>query len=1156
MFRWLVIVAGLGVAGYYGRLAAPSVLGWIEIASLAALIGLVHNLGLRASFGDVTFMPTAVLMAYMVMGREGGMVAAAAGLLVGCGAQVARHWRQPQQDRSRSAWARAARDLWPFGQNVLSLLAADLAFTTLGEPAPLARILSLQDMPPVLFSPIIYLIVYNLLLAADLWLAGLPVVRSYIQNRRVMMAIQLLPLALAPLASLALHGLGLWVFFIFEIILLTVVVVVFYLMQTQESLEVRVDQMHALSAMNRALRTSLERDALLETVFLQVANVLKIRNLRIMLRDDPTGPDNWVVALEVVDRKIKDAGSEARIDGLTAWAIQERQPLLADPVPETAFRLKVASLPPGRAWMCAPLVASGKTLGAMSVWLAEDEQPARSFSQADLDLLSAVAAQTGVALENAALYEAARQQASQLARLTQISAVMNASLNPEKVLEIITDALAEVAHCDKASVYLLQHDRSADPTLVMVFAKGFSTGHLARSKDIAVPLSEAERRTIMDEATAVWVPNVNATDTSVSPGALLLAKRENFAAYAYFPLRAQMKPVGMLAIYYDRPHYFQQNEIDLLNTLANQAALAMTNARIYHTVDLQLTQNMEQITRMSEINQRLSSTLEMSAIFNLIIDSAMEGCKADSGVLVLAGDPELGQTTGEMNMVAWRGFDPAHSMRMPHHVAEGVAREVLANGRTIMMSMDDPMSSSPRSQLCVPIVLDSKVIGALAVETERLNAFTDHDLSFASQLAVQAAVAIRNAQLYNHSQAVRDRLHAILDASKDGLLMLDPKGRIVMTNTRMGDFWTFARQNPTPRTAEQILADPLSGLGEGLGYGEGELTGMLGRYTRNPALAAHDDLYEVRAVTGGSRQRFVERATTPVRDESGNFIGLLLVFHDVTEEKELEEAREDLTRLIVHDLRSPLQSVMGSMKLINHLLPEKSREVQQATNVSERAVKKLLNLVNDLLDISSMESGKFTLHTGIETINAVFEDVAQAVVGLQQEDPQAVVKVEAAPDLPYVDIDRDMIERVVLNLVDNALKHTDPGTLVTLRSEVRKGDTRGEQDQVAALIIDNGPGVPDDYKDKIFDRFTQVPGASSMRRSTGLGLAFCRMAIESHGGKIWVEDNPGGGSIFQFTLPVADVPPDYEPPKRRSGGRSKARPDKKEKTDKSDEKAG
>jgi signal transduction histidine kinase len=355
--------------------------------------------------------------------------------------------------------------------------------------------------------------------------------------------------------------------------------------------------------------------------------------------------------------------------------------------------------------------------------------------------------------------------------------------------------------------------------------------------------------------------------------------------------------------------------------------------------------------------------------------------------------------------------------------------------------------------------------------------------------------------------------------------MLDPRGRVVMTNTRMSEFWTFANTNLTPRSVEQISRDPLSSLGEGLGYQEGQLSAVLGRYTRNPIVKPETDLYEVRGASG-QRQRFVERTTTAVRDEQGNFIGLLLIFHDVTKQKELDEARENLTQLIVHDLRSPLQSVMGSMRLINQFLPEKPAEVEQATQISERAVKKLLNLVNNLLDISSMESGKFSLRAEVESAASIIRDVADTVIGLS-EDANAVVKVELPAELPFVEVDRSMIERVVLNLVDNALKHTTPGTLVRVTAAKQAASEAAAGPMVLIQVIDNGPGVPNDFKEKIFDRFTQVPGQKSQRRSTGLGLAFCLMAVENHGGKIWVEDNPDGGSIFSVLLPAASVPVEH-----------------------------
>jgi signal transduction histidine kinase len=250
---------------------------------------------------------------------------------------------------------------------------------------------------------------------------------------------------------------------------------------------------------------------------------------------------------------------------------------------------------------------------------------------------------------------------------------------------------------------------------------------------------------------------------------------------------------------------------------------------------------------------------------------------------------------------------------------------------------------------------------------------------------------------------------------------------------------------------------------------------------------------------------------------------MLLLFRDVTDQKELEETRQNLTSMIVHELRSPLQAVMGSMKLIEQVTPEGDPIVEQATDVSKRAVKKLLNLVNNLLDLSRMEVGEFVLDPSLEEVRPIITDSVEEVMPLAKE-MGSVIKVEIADDLPYARIDRDMVERVVLNLLDNALKYTEPGSLLTAGARL-PDKTEGGDLKIEMFVSDQGPGVPDDYKEAIFERFSQVPGRKGRRRSAGLGLAFSKLAIESHGGRIWVEDNPKGGSIFKFVLPGAQPPP-------------------------------
>src|SRR5574341_1736311 len=240
---------------------------------------------------------------------------------------------------------------------------------------------------------------------------------------RVMMGIQLLPMVPVPFSALVLWNQGFVAFFIFELILLTIIIVLNRLTEAQESLNVQVSQLRSFSAMNRALRTTLNIDHLLQTTYYQVANLVLIKNVHIILNEQPEGDTPaWRTRLVVEGGKMLRGQQPAReVDGLARFVLNERVALVADPVEGEARKLKIENLPDkARAWMGVPLIAGGKTLGCVAVWIAPGELPDRVLVEADLDLLAAVCAQTAVALENALLYQSAQQQASQLEQLNQI----------------------------------------------------------------------------------------------------------------------------------------------------------------------------------------------------------------------------------------------------------------------------------------------------------------------------------------------------------------------------------------------------------------------------------------------------------------------------------------------------------------------------------------------------------------------------------------------------------------------------------------------------------------------------------------------------------------------------------------------------------------
>jgi len=230
--------------------------------------------------------------------------------------------------------------------------------------------------------------------------------------------------------------------------------------------------------------------------------------------------------------------------------------------------------------------------------------------------------------------------------------------------------------------------------------------------------------------------------------------------------------------------------------------------------------------------------------------------------------------------------------------------------------------------------------------------------------------------------------------------------------------------------------------------------------------------------------------------------------------KELEKLRDDLMKMIVHDLKSPLTSVLATIEMLmdgdfGALTPSQ----RTALGDSEGKAEDLLALIEDLLEVRRIEETALTLNLSSIAPGALLTEVVHEWQHrFQQEGAGAVV--EAADDAPVFQADRPLIKRVIGNLIQNALTHS--ATAVTLQLHVRR-DGEG----VLFTVSDNGPGIPAEYHEIIFRKFEQVKTPNMPRvRSSGLGLAFCKLVVESHGGRIWVQSGGDGrGSAFHFSLP-------------------------------------
>jgi signal transduction histidine kinase len=232
-------------------------------------------------------------------------------------------------------------------------------------------------------------------------------------------------------------------------------------------------------------------------------------------------------------------------------------------------------------------------------------------------------------------------------------------------------------------------------------------------------------------------------------------------------------------------------------------------------------------------------------------------------------------------------------------------------------------------------------------------------------------------------------------------------------------------------------------------------------------------------------------------------------------QKELEKVRDDLMKMIVHDLKSPLTSIIGAMEmLIDGDFGTLTSGQRSALGDAETRAEDLLALIEDLLEVARLEETRMALHLTPTAPGALLTEVRREWdVRVLQEG--ATVKVEVADDAPVIEADQALVKRVFGNLLQNSITHSARAVTVTLGA-------RRENDGTLFTVADDGVGIPAEYHDIIFRKFEQVKTLHIPRvRSSGLGLAFCKLVVEAHGGRIWVKS--GGdmvGSAFHFWLPI------------------------------------
>lgn len=433
-------------------------------------------------------------------------------------------------------------------------------------------------------------------------------------------------------------------------------------------------------------------------------------------------------------------------------------------------------------------------------------------------------------------------------------------------------------------------------------------------------------------------------------------------------------------------------------------------------------------------------------------------------------------------------------------LGDGAEARALRLGQAQLLHRLAPADDAPPemgSALILPLRNSAEVVGTLNFYARAAGQYTLDDVRIAYALAMQLAALLQRERLFSDVRQTRDELQTVLESSRDGVLVADREGRVLLLNRALRALLLL----PERPLAGVRIAALLHGVAERFADPQALRTALR-------AVAA--DPLQPAAVLALSDGRTIEWSSAPL-EGSGALDGYVITVRDISARVELERLREDLVHMLVHDLRTPLSSMRLGLDLVQ-MMVERESEAGEILGIARQSADNLIGQINTILDLSKLEAGRLELELVPVGLAPLLEGVAQRFGELARQ-RQQLLRVIVGPDLPALPADAPLLRRLVENLLGNALKFTPEGGLIELGARVQEGR------RMLLWVRDSGPGIPADQRGRIFEKFGQVRGASA-RSGTGLGLTFCLLVAEAHGGRIGVDDAPGGGSLFWVELPL------------------------------------
>jgi GAF domain-containing protein/DNA-binding response OmpR family regulator/HAMP domain-containing protein len=809
-----------------------------------------------------------------------------------------------------------------------------------------------------------------------------------------------------------------------------------------------------------------------------------------------------------------------------------------------------------RSWLGIPLLFSDNLLGMIALDSVELYHYTREHAQLALTFANQVA----VALQNAQLFEQARQYADRLRLINEAGVEIASILNVDQLIARISQ-LVEDNFGYYANIALIE-----DNYLVWRRPTSRQTAESPESVE-----GRAYRLKVGGEGITGWVAATGEAavvhDVTQDPRYMPGLADDEITSEIAIPLKVQDQVIGVFDVQSSAAPGFTENDVLVLQSLANQAAVAIANAQLFEYVS-RLGQELEQ--RVQERTEALAKTLEdltlerdrvetlyritseLSASLDLdrvlaealsLINRAV-GVSHGSILLLSRGSSQLvyRAALGRSKGLPRGGKSTRYSRGV------GLAGWVLENREPVIVPdvtqdarwIPDEEEPTPerRSAMAVPLTTGDDVLGVLLLFHPDVDYFMADHLKLVSAAAAQVAIAINNAELYQlitdqaerlgvmlRSQRAEAAKHqAIVESIADGVLVLGTSREILLMNPAAARILGLDASVVQEQHVREILGRAESLVDQELA--RQLYDGLMSNMQQGSGWGAPGDKWTGEAPSFDFRLEAEDKVVvvklSPAMLGSGELPSLVTVLRDISREAEVDRLKNEFISTVSHELRTPMTSIKGySDLLVSERFGALSDQQRHFVRVIKNNADRLTALVNDILDISRIETGSIRMQFESLDLLQLMRDVVASFRG-QLVEKSLELTLDLPPSLPPVCGDEGRVTQILENLTSNAWKYTPQGGRVTVRAAV-------VGDSVQVDVVDTGIGIDAKDLSHIFDRFYRTEQAEVQAvDGSGLGLSIVKMFVELLGGKLWVQSELGQGSTFSFTLPLAAKTADKE----------------------------